>query len=288
MKHTNIYNLPQIVVNALTHDEYSAGGADYSMTTLLKAPQQVILKNENEGALVQDVSDLFFSSMGTWTHEGLEKANRDNDDIICEQRHTITIDGITISGATDVYDRVKHEVIDYKTTSYYAVKDALAYGKVKPDWEQQTNGYAYMWRMNGFAVRGIKVIAILRDWSRAMSFRNKNYPKTPIVSLEIPLWSEKEQHDFIVDRVRVHEQARKEYLITGETPECTDEERWKIPDKWALMAEGKKRALKLYNTESEAYQNIGDNEYVEFREGKANKCESYCPANQFCSQFLNK
>ena len=121
-----------------------------------------------------------------------------------------------------------------------------------------------------------------------MSFRNKDYPKTPIVSLEIPLWSEKEQHDFIVDRVRVHEQARKEYLITGETPECTDEERWKIPDKWALMTEGKKRALKLYNTESEAYQNIGDNEYVEFREGKANKCESYCPANQFCSQFLNK
>ena len=54
------------------------------------------------------------------------------------------------------------------------------------------------------------------------------------------------------------------------------------------MTEGKKRALKLYNTESEAYQNIGDNEYVEFREGKANKCENYCPANQFCSQFLGK
>jgi len=39
MKYTNVYNLDQIVVNALTFDEYSAGGADYSMTTLLKAPQ---------------------------------------------------------------------------------------------------------------------------------------------------------------------------------------------------------------------------------------------------------
>ena len=78
MKYTNIYNLPQIVVNALTFDEYSAGDADYSMTTLLKAPQQVILQKENETALVQDVSDLIFSRTGTWNHEGLEKGNKDN------------------------------------------------------------------------------------------------------------------------------------------------------------------------------------------------------------------
>jgi hypothetical protein len=288
MKYTNIYNLPQIIVNALTFDEYSAGDADYSMTTLLKAPQQVILQKENETALVQDVSDLIFSRTGTWNHEGLEKGNKDNPDIICERRHTISVNDVKISGATDVYDRVKHEVIDYKTTSYYAVKDALLYDKVKPDWEQQTNGYAYMWRANGFAVRGIKIIAILRDWSRAMSFRDKKYPKTPIVSLDIPLWSEQEQLDFLMERVAVHEQARKEYMITGETPECTDEERWKVQDKWALMAKGKKRALKLYNTESEAHQNIGDNEYVEFREGKANKCENYCPCKEFCPQYLTK
>tara|TARA_R110000796_G_scaffold90631_4_gene194545 strand:+ start:849 stop:1715 length:867 start_codon:yes stop_codon:yes gene_type:complete len=288
MKFTNIYNLEDIIVNALMHDEYTSGGADYSMTTLLKAPQQIILERENKNALTQDVSDLIFSRTGTWNHEGLEKGNKDNKDIICEKRHTIIVNGKNISGATDVYHTINHEVIDYKTTSYYAVKDALNGGKIKPDWEKQLNGYAYMWRANGFTVRGLKIIAILRDWSRATSMRDSNYPRTPIVSLNVPLWKEDEQHDFIVERVGVHELAKNEYEMTGELPQCTDEERWKIPDKWALMNKGKKRALKLYTSEEDAKENMGENNHIEFREGKANKCESYCPANQFCSQFLGK
>ena len=286
MKFTNKHNLSPIVVNALMHDTYSSEGSDYSMTTLIKAPQQVILERENHSALTQDVSDLIFSRTGTWNHDGLEAGNKDNKDVICEKRHTIVVEGKKISGATDVYDRLKHHVIDYKTTSYYAVKDALKGGAVKPEWEKQTNGYAYMWRENGYTVRGIKIIAILRDWSRANSFRDKNYPPTPIVELNVPLWNEQKQKWYLRERVELHELAKAEYEMTGETTECTDEERWKIPDTWALKLKGRKRAIKVYKSEAEAHQNMDSEEhFVEHREGKANKCENYCPCRDFFPQY---
>ena len=74
--------------------------------------------------------------------------------------------------------------------------------------------------------------------------------------------------------------------MSGETSECSDEERWKIPDTWALKLKGRKRAIKVYKSEAEAHQNMDSEEhFVEHREGKANKCENYCPCRDFCPQY---
>ena len=286
MKYSNVNNLDDCIVRALTFDEYSNEGSDYSATTLIKSPQQVILQKENDNAIVQDVGDLVWARFGTAIHDWLYRANQNEKDLICEKRHTIAVKGKTVSGATDAYHTIKHEVIDYKTTSVYAVKD----GKVKPEWEKQLNIYAYMWRANGYSVRSLKIIAVLRDWNQSGLLRGGSYPKTPIVSLDVPLWSEQQQLDYITQRVDVHKKAEVEYEMLGTLPQCSEEERWQQPDKWALMTKGKKRALKLYSKEEDAEKALAKstNNYIEHREGKANRCERYCPCNQFCSQYQNK
>ena len=283
MKYTNVHNLHDCIVRALTFDEYDNKGSDYSATSLLKSPRQVILQKENENAIVQDASKNFYSVFGTAVHSQIERANETNWDLIFEKRYFMDVAGKVISGQIDAYDVKRNMLLEIKTTSVYAVKN----GEVKPDWEKQTNINVEIMRDNGISVRGIKIIAICRDWSQSGLLRDRNYPKTPFVELDVPLWTEQQQKDYILERVTIHSEAEDQYKMFGTLPNCTDEERWKQPDKHALMVKGKKRAIKLYTSLEKATDaQTKPEHYIEFREGKANKCENYCLSAQFCDQYL--
>jgi len=45
--------------------------------------------------------------------------------------------------------------------------------------------------------------------------------------------------------------------MLGTLPQCSEEERWQQPDKWALMTKGKKRALKLYSKGRRCRKGVG-------------------------------
>lgn len=92
-----------------------------------------------------------------------------------------------------------------------------------------------------------------------------------------PIWPIAEK------RIRLHQQARVEL------PECSPEERWATSDQWALMKEGRKTAIKLYDTESEAQVALsacGPKHFVERRLGRDIRCADYCPVSKFCQQHL--
>ena len=54
MKITNNFNLPDVVVSALTQDDYTKGKSNRSVTQLIDSPQVAVLARENADDIEQD------------------------------------------------------------------------------------------------------------------------------------------------------------------------------------------------------------------------------------------
>jgi hypothetical protein len=125
-------------------------------------------------------------------------------------------------------------------------------------------------------------VAIYRDWSKPEARRSPDYPQAQAATFELPLWPREKARSFIAERVRVFQKA-----ANGELPECTPEERWEKPTVYALMKDGAKRAVRLYDNEKDAadHASTGKNLRVEKRKGESTRCELYCSVAPYCSQF---
>ena len=290
MKYTNKHNIPNEIIRSINNDGYDSGGADLSATGLLQPPQIRILKREHDSEITTDVSDRIWILLGTSVHNILERANEGNTETLTEQRMFTQIDGYKISGQTDSISIEDKIVKDYKVTSVWSVLSALKEGK--PEWEQQLNIYAYLYRINYKTdVSALNIIAIMRDWSKNGRLRNKDYPKCAVEVIPIKLWSEEEQLDFIKERIKIHKTADLIFELDGTTPECTEKERWAKPDQYAVMKKGRKSALRLLPTEKkakdfmESYKVSYTDMSIDFRKGVSTRCEGYCEVSQFCQQY---
>ena len=285
MKYTNKYNIPNEIIRSLENDSYSDGGADFSATGLLQPPQIRMLKKIYEPEITTDVSDRIWILLGQSVHNILERANESNTESLTEQRMFVDIDRYKISGQADSIAIEDKILKDYKVTSVWSVISALKDGK--PEWEQQLNIYAYLYKQTFKQdVSALNIIAIMRDWNKSGMLRNKDYPKCSVAVIPIPLWSEQEQLDFIRERIDKHTDAEVIWDALGELPKCTPEERWAKPDTYAVMKKGRKSALRLLPTEEQAKEYIGDqNLSIEFRKGLSTRCEGYCEVSQFCNQY---
>ena len=74
MKLTNEYGAPDEIVRAIQNDSYTKGGADFSVTELIKPPQIRRLWSEHEEDISVDVSDEMFKLLGTAVHRILDSA----------------------------------------------------------------------------------------------------------------------------------------------------------------------------------------------------------------------
>lgn len=185
----------------------------------------------------------------------------------------------------------KISIQDYKVTSAWSLlKSKDNPNGYKEAWEQQLNVYAWLGRKNGYRVTKLQIIAILRDWQKSKAFEsekyNGGYPPLPIQVIDIPLWTDKEQDDYIADRIETHQQA--DYLFNMENKEidCTDKERWKKEDQYAVMLPKQKRAKKLFTNlkEAELYKVTVPKSFVELRKGNSMRCAQYCSVVNFCKQ----
>ena len=276
--YTNRLNLPQAIVNAVTNDPYSSGGADISCTRLIAPPQQVYLQKQYADKIVEDVADRIFSLLGQAVHTILERAAGDGD--IVEERYFGTFNGWKVSGQADLishdHQHSKDCLYDFKITSSWVVLDG-----VKPEWEQQLNVLHYL--ADDPEIERLAIVAILRDWSKLHVMRSPDYPRQQVVELEVPLWDRKAQEDYIIERVRLHQKAQFEH----EYPECTPEERWAKDDVFAVMKEKRKSAVKLHDTKEAAEEHLNtldDKHYIQFRKGESVRCQSYCNVKEFCPQ----
>ena len=66
---------------------------------------------------------------------------------------------------------------------------------------------------------------------------------------------------------------------------CTKDERWATDDKFAIMKEGRKSAIKLFDTREDAekmLESLDDKHWLQERKGESKKCVDYCVCRDFC------
>ena len=282
---TNKHNLPQTLVNLAESRDYSRGNSHRSITQLIDAPQISVLRMINENRITEDVVDTFWANLGSALHHITEKGADDKH--LVEERLFVDVEDWTISGAIDVQrleDDNSITIMDYKFTSVWAVKNP------KLDWERQLNCYAYLVEANKkVKIKELQIICFLRDWNRNNAKRDINYPQQQIVVVPIKLWDFEERSKYVADRVRTHQEALQDYMNGKDMAECTFEEMWKREDTYAVKKKKNKRALKVFEIETDAKKfakEKGEEYEVEFREGVAVRCEdNYCKVNQWCPQY---
>lgn len=277
MKITNHSGLPAPIVRAVTYSDRDRGYCDYTITELISPPRIVALKRNHADDIEEDASDRIWALFGSAAHEVLRRAAGGDD--LAESRFFAGIGNKIVSGQVD-YSPITHDIYDYKMTSVWAVKDG-----VKPEWKAQVNCYAHLMYRNGLpAPSKLEIIALLRDWSKHEAKRSPDYPQQAVIVLPVEMWTPETTEAWIMKRIAVHEAAK------AELPECTSEEMWERPEKWAVKKKGAARATKLFDNEMDAMSfqvNNGKPGYyeVEHRPGERVRCASYCAVSQFCSQW---
>jgi hypothetical protein len=203
----------------------------------------------------------------------------------------VGIDGIILSGAIDLQ---KDEadgitITDYKFTSAWALMND------KPEWEQQQNIYKYLVeRVKKKPVKGLKICALIRDWSRRDAQNKADYPQAPIQVIDIPMWTFDRTEAFIKERVEMHRDSKVNADWGEELPLCSEEDRWVRQTTYAVKKEGRKTAIRVFDTQDEADALLKempekDKGFIEIRKGEAVRCTgNFCGVSQWCSQFQNQ
>jgi len=285
MEYTNRNNLPEPFVSFAKADPYTRGEADISVTQLIDSPRIRIMQQHHSGDLVSDVSDSIWALFGTAVHQVLE-SHADTDGVIVEERLFSEINGWTVSGAVDYQkvDRGAVSVVDYKVTSAWSV----IFGK--ESWEHQLNAYATLIeKEKGLKVKSLQICAILRDWNRKDAQFKPDYPNLPVVTVDIPIWDAQKRREYLEGRVALHQEAQMGYDLQRKFPVCSKDDMWRRNDSWAVIPKGRKRALRVFDNESDAtqYDQQTDKEtFIEYRQGEPTRCAgNYCGVSDFCSQY---
>jgi len=278
MRITNRLNLPQPLVSAIERDPYVRVG-DVSVTSLAKSPRQFWLERRHAEEIEEDASDRIWALLGSIGHKILERADMDNH--LSEERLTAPVAGWVLSGQPDLLgpDGV---LDDFKFTSTWAVKDE------KPEWTQQLNSYAWLYARHGFTVKALRIVAVLRDWSKRRAQREPDYPQVGVVVRSVPLWERDTQFMYVqncIELLKLTEHDPDDKLL-----HCTPDERWATPEVWAVKKKGAKRALRLFDSFELAAEFISSmpdpvKTEIEHRPGENVRCESYCPVQKFCNQY---
>jgi hypothetical protein len=296
MQITNKFGLPETLVRAVEDDEYTKGDSVLSVTQLISPPRIVLLQDLNADKLTVDVVDRIPALFGSAVHRIVEKGERDIPGHIVEERLFTEVNGWKISGAVDLQidnGDGTWSINDYKVTSVYSVQSD------KPEWEQQLNMYAcFARRVHGRRVTSLKIIAILRDWQRKQAELKADYPVCQVATVEVPVWSDDDQETFLLSRVMLHQSAKEDVDNNRSPTYCSNSDRWLRGESWAVMKEGRKSAVKLYDNQEDALAavkelgaSIGLNpgHYVEHRPGNYIRCSgNYCLVAQFCKQWADE
>ena len=285
MEITNNFGLPEFVVEALTFSDYSRGDAQISVTQLIDSPRIVQLQKQFADEQKKDAVDFVWSRFGTSVHNMFEESLK----AITEERLFTDWRGWKLSGAIDVQEVHEDGVIisDFKVTSVWSVIND------KPAWHQQLNVYAYLVRKaKGQAVKKLQIVTLLRDWSRRKAEQERNYPSAPIVVIDIPIWSDEQQDQYVDAQMQKHVDAEFDAATEQPLIACTDEEMWEKDTVYAVMRKGRKSAIKLFPTEVAAEDRLASldkTHYIETRAGEKTRCAGdWCGVSQWCDQYQSE
>lgn len=290
MNLTNSLNLPQPFVSAAESD-HRYTPKRYSATALLKGVRQCILERRHADEITEDVSDMVWAIFGTAVH-GILEAAQETETQLKENKLVVDMpNGYQLSGIFDLYDDATGTVTDYKTASVWKVN----FGEKDPtqfdDWRKQTLIYCWMLRQIGFEAKRGEIVALLKDHSKTKA-KIGEHPAHPVYRIGWDFSDEQIAECGEWLKARFEEIAAAEQLPDDQLPMCTEAERWHRADKWAVMKEGRKTAVRLYESEDEANARADQENatgkgkfYVVHRPGEDPKCMDYCSACQFCDHY---
>ena len=111
--------------------------------------------------------------------------------------------------------------------------------------------------------------------------RDSSYPQSQVARKKVNLWPVEKTQAFIRGKITAYQDAKQTL------PECTKENRWARPDVWAVMKEGRKSAVRLYDNEGSARSHAASDKAfsVTYRPGESIRCEYYCLVSKFCTQY---
>jgi hypothetical protein len=278
MKITNTNNLPAPLVAAVSQQRTPTPDS-ISVTTLISPPQIRLLTLQHWAELEEDASDRIWATMGSLMHLLLAQ-HAPSEGHQAERTLETEIEGVKVTGTFDLFVE-DGTVIDYKFVSVWTTKDGI-----KPEWAQQLNCYAELLRRAGETVTALKIVAIYRDWSKNKA-HDHSYPQAQVQTFDVALWSQSHAQEFLSYRVRLHLDAQEAGIGNSLAYDCSDEERWARPTKYAVMKRGNKKAIKLHDIQADAALHAAGSSdyYVEERPGAQVRCESYCAVARFCPQY---
>lgn len=267
MKVTNTLGLPEVLVKVASNQRKPKLGS-ISCTELIDSPLIRKLKLQHWDALEVDVSETIKSMLGTALHAHIEKhAGIEEAEVSLEKEfHNWLVTGTS--------DYMKNGVLsDWKTTSVWSV--ILNDSWIKKV-EQQLQVYAWLWNQRGTQVRDLECVAIFTDWRRSEALRNENYPRQNIMSIHFDVWPAEKTEQYIAERLDYH---------NDENYVCSLEERWARPEQFAVMKEGRKTAVRVFDNQLDAVNlvmDLGRGHKVEHRLGEHVRCQEYCPVRNVC------
>lgn len=275
----NKYNYPSVIVKAIENSakEYDAGTSFITASSITTPPRIFWLSKRYAEEIKEgvDVSDRVASLLGTSVHYMIEKAAEGDKDSISEMRFHGKIGGEKVSAQIDHYSRSTKTLSDFKVTSIAALTKGA-----KKEWEYQLNMQRFLLP---YEVEKLQIVGIAKDWSSGKARHDKDYPPTPIVVVDIPLWAEGtyEPLEECVKRLKENEHVADEDL-----PSCTDEEKWKGETVYALYKKGSKRATKLFSSQIAALaaQSSIPNSTIQEREGESRRCK-ICAVRKWCNDY---
>lgn len=279
MKVTNNLNLPAAFVNAVSVERHNAPGC-YSATTLNKGAKEVVLTKRHFDEITVDAADSVWAVWGTAVH-ALMESQPDNN--FHEERFAVPVSASKVTGQVDSYDLEHGVIYDWKTASVWKIKM-----QDFADWYRQGMTYAWLLLQQGLEVHHCVFVALLKDHSKSKAATEGDYPQSPVYTYQFDVNPEElRQHCEWIQR-RIADIEAAELMSDDDIEPCSMEERWADPDKFAVMKNGRKTAVRVFDDQQSADAmagEMGDAYYVEHRPAVSRKCEDYCPCREFCNFY---
>ena len=284
MKVTNKLNMPAAFVNAVSTARHNAAGC-FSATTLNKGAKEIILSDRHFDEITVDAADSVWAVWGTAVHALLESQPDNN---FHEEFFKVPVSNSFVTGQVDSYDMENATIYDWKTASVWKVQFADF-----DDWRRQGMTYAWLLKQSGLDVKKCVFVALLKDHSKTKAKTDSSYPQSPVFIYEFDVTTAdmEETAARILAKVQEIESAYK--LDDDAIEPCSAEERWADGEKWAVMKNGRKTAIKLFDNSADADAmagEMGNAYYVEHRPAISRKCGEYCNCKDFCNFYkaMNK
>ena len=282
MNVTNRLHLPEAFVKAVSTTRHNEAGC-FSATTLNKGAKEIILTDRHFDEITVDAADSVWAVWGTAVHALLESQPDNN---FHEESFKVPVSNSFVTGQVDSYDMENGVINDWKTASVWKVQ----FNDFK-DWRAQGLTYAWLLQQSGLEVKKCRFVALLKDHSKTKAKTDSSYPQSPVFIYEFDVTAAdlEETAARILAKVQEIESAYK--LDDDAIEPCSAEERWADGEKWAVMKNGRKTAVRVCDTEIDAENcagELGNSHYVEHRPAVSRKCGDYCLCKNFCNFYKSQ